>query len=665
MATLLPSEVLPASTAEQALARLPCGWLSLDERGVVVAVNAALCRLLGASTAQLEGKPFDALLSTPSRMLYQSYLQPLLRLHGNTEELSLTFKCGSDATLDMLLYTQKRPIADGPLIDMVVAPIRQRRRIEDEMLRIKRAADKAPGLIFQLLQLTDGSQHLPYASESIQRLYGATPAQAHKSAEAVFSRIHPDDRATLQRALYETGLDGSDLQLIYRVCPPEGGVRWHEVQATTRRLADHVMLWHGHIADITQRQQMDAAAAELLTMERIHQARTQFLSRVSHELRTPLNGILGFAQLLANDQADNLTLTQTGRLDVIRSSSNHLLQLINQLLEVTSLETAQLPIALQSLKLSPQLQRAQQLVQVQADAAGVLLLPTACASHLVVMANEVRLQQVLLNLLSNAIKYSPIGATVQISAELCDQAINISVTDTGQGLSAEQQTELFQPFNRLGAEHTATEGHGLGLVICKHLLILMGGSLAVQSEVGKGSKFTLTLAATPAAAGSQTERQTELQNMPTSRAAAPIQAEAPAPAPAPAPVSTPALGKILYVEDNIVNGILMEAIIGIRSGLQLSIALDGTKAIEAALRDTPDLLLIDMNLPGMNGLELLDALRAHDALRDVPAVMVSAAAETDDIKRALSRGFAGYWTKPLDIDQTLRDLDKLLPGRLG
>ena len=173
--------------ADQALARLPCGWLSLDGRSMVVSVNAALCRLLGASAEQLEGKPFDSLLSTAARVLYQSYLQPLLRLHGNTEELSLTFKCASGGTLDMLVYTRKRTEPGDALIDMVLAPIRQRRRIEDEMLRIKRAADKAPGLIFQLLQLTDGSQHFPYASEAIQRLYGVTPAQAHESAEAEYS----------------------------------------------------------------------------------------------------------------------------------------------------------------------------------------------------------------------------------------------------------------------------------------------------------------------------------------------------------------------------------------------------------------------------------------------------------------------------------------------
>ena len=639
--------------ADQALARLPCGWLSLDGRSMVVSVNAALCRLLGASAEQLEGKPFDSLLSTAARVLYQSYLQPLLRLHGNTEELSLTFKCASGGTLDMLVYTRKRTEPGDALIDMVLAPIRQRRRIEDEMLRIKRAADKAPGLIFQLLQLTDGSQHFPYASEAIQRLYGVTPAQAHESAEAVFSRIHPDDRVIVQRALYETERQGSDLQLIYRVNSPTGEIRWHEVQATLRRLANDVLLWHGHIADITQRQDAEVAAAERLTMERIHHARTQFLSRISHELRTPLNGILGFAQLLANDAAEPLTPGQSRHMDVIRASSGHLLQLINQMLEVTSLESGQLPIELQSIDLPAQLQLAQRLIQAKADAAGVLLLPLKCAPGLTVMANELRLQQVLANLLSNALKCSPIGSTVQISAELQDQTLCIAITDTGQGLSEEQQAELFQPFNRLGAEHTATEDSGLGLVIAKHLLILMGGNLSVQSELGQGSMFLLSLPAPPLVVRLQAppERQPE--------SAQPQQQLLPEP---PAP---PIVGKILYVEDNAVNAILMEAIIGIRPGLQLSIAVDGANALAAAQRDKPDLLLIDMHLPDMTGVDLLDALRKVESLREVPAVMVSAAARSEDIQQARKRGFAGYWTKPLDIDQTLRDLDKWLPGKLG
>jgi PAS domain S-box-containing protein len=656
------------ATASQALARLPCGWLSLDERSIVVSVNTALCRLLGASAEQLEGRPFDSLLSRAACVLYQSYLQPLLRLHGNTEELSLTFKCAGGGTLDMLVYTRKRSELGDALIDMVLAPIHQRRRIEDEMLRIKRAADKAPGLIFQLLQLTDGSQHFPYASEAIQRLYGITPAQAHESAEAVFSRIHPDDRVIVQRALYETERQGSDLQLIYRVHSPTGEIRWHEVQATLRRLANDVMLWHGHIADITQRQDMEVAAAKRVTIERIHLARTQMLSRISHELRTPLNGILGFAQLLANDPAEPLSPGQTRHVDVIRASGRHLLHLINQLLEVTNLESGQLPVDSQAIKLPMQLQQAQQLMQAQADAAGVLLLPLQCAPELTVMANELRLQQVLANLLSNAVRCSQSGDTVQLSAELQDQTVCIAVTDTGPGLSEEQQIELFQPFNRLGAEHTATEDTGLGLVIAKHLLVSMGGNLSVQSELGQGSMFLISLPAPPLALRLQPppERQLvlaplQLEKQPQIQPEAQQQQQQLLP---PAPLVPPIYGKILYVEDNAINAILMEAIIGMRPGLQLSIAEDGAAALAAAQRDKPDLLLIDMHLPDMTGLDLLDALRAVNSLLEVPAVMVSAAARSEDIQRARKRGFAGYWTKPLDIDQTLLDLDKWLPSKL-
>jgi PAS domain S-box-containing protein len=673
------SAPLNDDAASQALARLPCGWLSLDERSLVVSVNAALCRLLGSSAAQLEGRPFDSLLSNAARVLYQSYLQPLLRLHGNTEELSLTFKCASGGTLDMLVYTRKRTEPGETLIDMVLAPIRQRRRIEDDMLRIKRAADKAPGLIFQLLQLTDGSQHFPYASEAIQRLYGVTPAQAHESAEAVFSRIHPDDRVTWQRALYETERQGSDLQLIYRVSSPTGEIRWHEAQATLHRLANDVMLWHGHIADITQRQDMEAADAERLTTQRIHHARSQLLSRISHELRTPLNGILGFAQLLSNDPVEPLSPGQNRHMEVIRASSRHLLQLINQLLEVTNLESGQLPVELQAIDLPAQLQQAQRLMQAQADAAGVLLLPVKCAPELTVMANELRLQQVLANLLANALKCSPIGSSVQISAELQDQTLCIAVTDTGPGLSEEQQAELFQPFNRLNAEHTATEDNGLGLVIAKHLLILMGGDLSVQSGLGKGSMFLISLPAPPEAirlqappehrpepAQQQSETQPRTQPDVQPKTQPHLQPETQQRQQRqPAPLAPTIYGKILYVEDNAINAILMEAIVGIRPGLQLSIAVDAASALAAVQRDKPDLLLIDMHLPDMTGLDLLDALRAFDSLQDVPAVMVSAAARPEDIKQALEQGFAGYWTKPLNIEQTLRDLDKWLLGKLG
>ena len=622
---------------------LPCGWLRLNEQGTVVAANAALCRMVGITASQLEGRPFDGLLTRPSRVMFQSYLQPLLRLHGNVEELALALQGENGSTIDVLIYTSKKVCAHGNLIDVIVAPIQQRRRIEEEMLRIKRAADHAPGVIFQLMQLADGSLHFPYTSEAIRRLYGVTSEAARASAEAVLSLIDVDDRTVICAAMHEAASAATDWRGIYRVRKANGDIRWHEAQATPRYLANGVVLWHGHAADVTQRREMEVALADQHAMERVHQVRSEFLARVSHELRTPLNGILGFAELLATSGSENLTHSQRDRLEVIRSSGRHLLQLINEVLDVSSLEAGQLKITLEFMPLRPLLQQALRMVEPLASAAGVHLRPLSCASGLSVMVNEQRCQQVLVNLLSNAIKYNRPGGTVQIEAREHEQEVLVSVTDTGKGLSDEQRAEMFQPFNRLGAENSTTEGHGLGLVISKHLLELMGASIDVQSQLGEGSTFTVRLR--PGAGRPVQPKEVEIEL---------IEAEEPKMASANMPTPT---GSVLYVEDNNVNATLMAAIIGLRPQVVLRVACDGASAVRDALAQPPQLFLLDMNLPDMNGFELLIALHAHESLRNVPAVMVSATAGAEHIALARERGFVGYWTKPLDVDKTLNEID--------
>lgn len=613
----------------------------MNEQGTIVAVNAALCRTVGIPAGQLEGRPFDSLLTRPSRVMFQSYLQPLLRLHGNVEELALALLGEDGTTIDVLIYTAKKAGAQGSLIDVIVAPIRQRRRIEEEMLRIKRAADHAPGVIFQLMQLADGSLHFPYTSEAIRRLYGVTSEATRVSAEAILKLIDADDLAVICPAMRDAASTASDWRGLYRVRKANGDIRWHEAQATPRYLANGVVLWHGHAADVTQRREMELALADQQAMERVHQARSEFLARVSHELRTPLNGILGFAELLATSGSENLTDSQRDRLDVIRSSGRHLLQLINEVLDLTSLEAGQLKILLQVTPLRPLLHQALRMVEPLAIAAGVNLLPLSCANGLSVMANEQRLQQVLVNLLSNAIKYNRRGGTVQIEAGEHEQAVHISVIDTGQGLSDAQRAEMFQPFNRLGAENSPTEGHGLGLVISKHLLGLMGASIDVQSQLGEGTTFTVRLQAGAEHAFQAHETAIGHAEEPKQK---PLDAQMPS-------------GSVLYVEDNAVNATLMEAIIGLRPQVVLRVARDGASAIQEALARPPELFLLDMNLPDTDGFVLLKALRAHPALRGIPAVMVSATAGTEHVTLALEQGFDGYWTKPLDVDKTLHEID--------
>ncbi len=632
--------------------RLPCGWLSLDAHGRVVAVNDALCRMLGASALELQGKPFDRLLTRPSRVLYQSYLQPLLHLHGHVEEFSLAFDLGSERTLDTLIYST--PAASGAAtaqsamhVELVVASLRKRRSIEDEMLRIKRAADHAPGMIFQLMQLADGQCHFPYTSEAIRRMYGVTSQQASESAEHLLCFLDSTERVALSQSLRDAAHATEDWSAVFQVTLPGAPARWHEARATPRRLANGVTLWHGHCADVTDRRALEMSVADRLAQQRMHEARSEFLARVSHELRTPLNSILGFAQLLASDKADNLSGEQLDRLALLASSGRHLLALVNEVLEVTTLESGQLHIELQPLELRPLLQRSLQAVAEQARQAQVQLLPLNCPPGLQVCSNEQRLHQALVNLLSNAIKYNHPAGTVQLTAQESEKGVQVAVIDTGVGMLPEQVAALFQPFNRLGAENSAVEGSGLGLVITQHLLQLMQATLSVHSERGQGSTFSMALPAGRAVVGKP-------------EAAAQVSGRAPDWTPVATPAPRPTSGRVLYVEDDEVNAILMAAVLGMRPQIRLQVAATGALALQAARAEPPDLLLLDMHLPDTNGVELLAQLRLIDGLQTVPAIMVSAGARQEDFDRARNCGFVSYWTKPFNVDQTLAELDHML-----
>jgi PAS domain S-box-containing protein len=498
-------------------------------------------------------------------------------------------------------------------------------------------------MIFQLLCLPDGSGHFPYVSEAVRALYGSTPQAARESADIVFGQVLADDRAALLQARDAAAVTQSAWRASARVGRAGGGVAWHEFNATPRRLANGMTLWHGHVADVTQRRAMEQALADREAARQASQAKSEFLARVSHELRTPLNGILGFAHLLLSQDAGNLRDDQRRRLAILQTAGHGLLHLINDVLDITSIEMGQLSLHSTVLPLGPAVDAALAVVEPQAEAAGVLL-ARGPLSGLVVRADARRLQQVLVNLLSNAIKYNHRGGRVDVRAHAETPAdpgqgmVCIEVEDTGAGLSVAQQQALFQPFNRLGAEQTTAEGTGLGLVISRQLVQLMHGSIGVHSVAGQGSCFLVRL---PLAA----------------------QAATPAPAvPAAGVAGQPAStgGRVLYVEDNAVNVLLMEAIVGLRPGVHMQVCTDGADGLAAALANPPQLLLLDMQLPDGDGSTLLQRMRAHPVLAAVPAVAVSAAARSDDLARARSVGFSAYWTKPLAVDEVLAGLDAML-----
>lgn len=616
-----------------------CGWLRAEVDGRLLLVNSTLRRLLGREHEPLDGAPIDGLLAGGARVLYHSYLLPLLQLHGRVEEFALALRHASGATVDVLLYASLRqdPGADSrEVIEAVLVPMRERLRLEDELLRVKRAAEMAPGVIFQAVAADDRPLSMPYASDALRRLYALTPDEVRDDATPLFDRVEPEDRERVEKALRTRAPSGTEWRDRFRVTLPGRATAWHEARAVARHAPGGAVVWHGFIADVTAQREMEAALGQKEAAESASRAKSEFLARVSHELRTPLNGILGFAHLLRFEDAGTLTAEQRRRIDIIETSGRSLLALIDEVLDITRIEQGRVDVQTRPVLLRPLLEHALRMVEAPALARAVELVPPVCEPRLAALADPNRLSQVLANLLSNAVKYNRPGGHVTLVAAADAHGVRIAVGDSGPGLTEEQQRQLFQPFNRLGAERSGTEGTGLGLVITRQFVELMRGRLHVHSVPGRGSVFSVWL------------ERCEPPAAPRAEAAA-----------APPPGAARRTRRVLYAEDNPVNALLMEAMIELRPGLALEVVSDGRALEAAALASPPDLLLLDLHLPEGDGIELLLRLRRHAPLAQVPAVVVSAAAMPEDVARAREAGCIDYWTKPLDVEGTLAKLDAL------
>ncbi len=404
------------------------------------------------------------------------------------------------------------------------------------------------------------------------------------------------------------------------------------------------------MSDFSARQQAEQMRVDKEVAEAASQSKSAFLSRMSHELRTPLNAILGFSEVLQGGLEQALTPEQSLHVGRIHRAGEHLLMLIDEVLDVSRIEAGSMAILLQDIDPRDAAQDALRSVNVLAAPAHVDLTlqdPAAGASGheapaLRVRADPMRLHQVLLNLLSNAVKYNRAGGQVLLRVEACAGRVRFVVSDTGLGMSPVQVQALFQPFNRLGRENSAVQGTGIGLVITRRLVDLMGGSLAVVSVEGQGSEFSFDL-----------------------ESAAPSAVKANEPAAAQARLSEAELrneirGTVLYIDDDEVNRLLMEAIFAFRPGVQLHLAVDGASGTAAAAQHRPDLVLVDMRLPDMSGIDVLSVLRAQAESAATPCIAVSANAMQDDIALAKAAGFVAYITKPVSAAALLAEVDHQL-----
>lgn len=393
----------------------------------------------------------------------------------------------------------------------------------------------------------------------------------------------------------------------------------------------------GTHTDISKRKQIEIALiAAKDEAQCANEAKNKFLSNMSHELRTPLNAIIGFAEILSYNDDTHLKESEKNQLAKITTAGWHLLELINDILDLSRIETGDLHVELVDVNLDELLDECETSLTAIARHRQINITRKPSCKNIKVIADRSRLKQVLLNLLSNAIKYNKENGQVIIDCEQdTNQQLKLNITDTGPGIDADRHKELFEPFNRLDSD-LSIDGTGIGLSITRQLVNLMHGSIGLDSKLGDGSTFwfTLPVADTPAETDSNSQISIRNQLKPSN------------------PEHT-----VLYVEDNHTNMMLMKEILRYFKFIE---AETGELGVELALKHKPDLILMDINLPGINGTEAMQQIRKRKETRSIPVIAVSGNALQSDIDLAMSLGFDDYLTKPVEIKHLLKTINRVL-----
>jgi len=494
---------------------------------------------------------------------------------------------------------------------------------------------------------TDAEGRVTLLNPLAERLTGWTRVEAfHRPVEEIFHLIDADTRLPYLVPVRETLTHGTTLGLAnHTIVIARDGTECHiadscaAIRDRNGQVVGAVLVFR----DVTERKRLDRILQEksfelertMAVAEKANLAKSEFLSSMSHELRTPLSAILGFAQLIDSGSPPP-TASQKRSVEQILKAGWYLLELINEILDLALIESGRLSLSMEPMSLTDVMRECHSMIEPQAQKRGIrVVFPSFESERLIyVKADRTRVKQVLVNLLSNAIKYNTMGGTVAVDCIAnAPGRIRVCVKDHGAGLSPEQLAQLFQPFNRLGQEANTEEGTGIGLVMSKKLIELMGGAIGVESTVGAGSVFwfELNLTAEPQPAAPAVVKATS--QIPAQRRT------------------------LLYVEDNPANLMLVEDLIARQPDIHLLSARDGLSGIKTAMASLPDVILMDINLPGISGTQAMQILAEDPATALIPVVALSANAMPRDIEKGLEAGFFRYLTKPIKVNEFMDTLD--------
>ena len=506
--------------------------------------------------------------------------------------------------------------------------------LRDSQQRLRNILDHTPiGVAY-----TDTDGRIREANPKLREMLGQDGERL--TGKHIADLLHPDDRqaeSEVRARLLAGEVPMARWRL--RCLAADGRMLWAQVGVSVLRDVQSQakrMVWV--IEDITEHLALEEAQRAQRGAEAANQAKNEFLSRMSHELRTPLNAMLGFTQLLELDRRQPMTQHQLEWTGQIRQAGWHLLHMINDTLDLARIESGHVQLHMQTLDLADVFAAASALLAQNADKHGVKIDVRLFDQARLVLGDPTRVKQILTNMLSNAIKYNVEGGRVLVGSHInASGMVALEVTDTGPGMKAAQLAQLFQPFNRLGRESGPVEGTGIGLVISLRLAELMGGSLRARSSHGEGSTFILELPRADAAPlPSALNDAAEL------------------------PQASYRQRVVHYVEDNETNVEVMRGILALRPQITLEVSMLGLDGLTAIRRRKPSLILLDMHLPDIDGLELLRHLQADPETSDVPIIVVSADATEVSIRQAIAAGATHYLTKPVNVPQFLGALDDML-----